>query len=70
MTTCEITATVVGHAIQVPDSLEGKRVRVIVFVEDDAEMQAGNQGVAALLGKSLPAPPGFTPLSRDACHER
>lgn len=70
MTTCEITGTVTGHAIQVPSALEGKRVHAIIFVEDDAETQTGNQGIAALTGKSWPAPPGFTPLTRDECHER
>ncbi len=70
MTTCEITRTVIGHAIQVPDSLEGKRVRAILFVEDDEDMQSGNHGISALSGKSWPVPPGFTPLTRDECHER
>jgi len=70
MTTCEITGTVTGHTIQVPVSLEGKRVHAIIFVEDDAETQTGNQGISALFGKSWPAPPGFTPLTRDECHDR
>jgi len=69
MSTCEITGTVVGHAIQVPSTLEGKRVRAIIFVEDDAETLTGNQGITALR-KPWPAPPGFTPLTREECHGR
>jgi len=70
MSTCEISGTVIGHAIQVPGSLEGKRVHAIIFVEDDAETATGNQGISALFPDPWPAPPGFTPLTRDECHQR
>ena len=70
MTTCELTSTVIDHAIQVPSALEGKRVHAIIFVEDDAEIAAGNQGVRALAAAPWPVAPDFTPLTRDECQQR
>ena len=70
MSTCEISGTVIGHTIQVPVSLEGKRVHAIIFVEDDSETATGNQGIGALFPEPWPAPSGFTPLTRDECHQR